>query len=219
MKMMLYRLPLMILTTGLLYIFIVPDEPFLFKLFFKLLPMGIIIYYAYTMLPKEKNKTHWLIMAGLLFCTVGDGTLHWFLIGLSAFFVGHVFYVIGFFTKAKFTKWRVAAIVPISIYGIVYGMQLIPALQANGDDALVIPVAAYIVIISLMLWSAVLTGNMYAGLGSLLFVISDSILAWNMFVSSVGSWSPLIMITYYGGQFLIATSLYSIASTNRRIIW
>ncbi|MHA6250539.1 lysoplasmalogenase [Oceanobacillus sp. CAU 1775] len=217
--MALYRLPLMILTTGLLYIFIVPDEPFLFKLFFKLLPMGIIIYYAYTLLPKEKNKTHWLILAGLIFSTVGDGTLHWFLIGLSAFFIGHVFYVIGFFTRAKFTKWRIAATLPIGIYGIVYGMQLIPALSENGNEAFTIPVTAYIIIISLMLWSAVLTGNLYAGLGSLLFVISDSILAWNMFVASVGTLQPLIMICYYGGQFLIATSLYSIADKNRRIVW
>lgn len=217
--MILYRLPLMILTTSLLYIFIVPDEPILFKLLFKVLPMGIIIYYGYRLLPKDKKRTHWLILAGLFFSVIGDATLHWFLIGLSAFFVGQVFYCFGFFSKASYTKLRTAAFAPIAIYGIVFAMQLIPALQAKGDHALVIPVIAYIIVISLMLWSAILTGNVFAACGSLLFVISDSILAWNKFVEPVGFADPLIMLSYYGGQFLIATSLYSLVKTNRRIVW
>lgn len=217
--MMLYRLPLIILVTGLLYIFIVPDEPLLFKLFFKVLPMGMIIYYGFRQLPKEKKWVHWLILTGLLFSAVGDVTLHWFLIGLSAFFIGHIFYCLGFFQQALFTKLRTAALLPIGVYAIIFALQLIPALQASGDHALILPVIAYIIVISLMLWSAVLTGNIFASCGSLLFVISDSILAWNKFIDPVGVAEPLIMLTYYGGQFLIATSLYSLVKGNHRIVW
>lgn len=217
--MVLYRLPIMILTMSLVYIFIVPDEPFMFKLFFKLLPMAMIIYYAFKLLPKNKVTVHWLILTGLCFSIIGDGTLHWFIVGLTAFFIAHIFYVIGFFSRAKFTKLRVIAILPITIYGIIFAMQLVPALEKNGDGALVLPVVAYVIIISLMLWSAILTGNKFAVYGSLLFVISDSILAWNMFVEAIGMAQALIMICYYGGQFLIATSLYSIVKTNKRIIW
>ena len=217
--MMLYRLPLMILTTSLLYIFIVPDEPFLFRLFFKILPMGIIIYYGFRQLPKNKKVTHWLIITALVFSMIGDATLHWFLIGLSAFLIGHVFYAIGFFSRASFTKLRTAAVIPIIIYGAVFTMQLVPALKSSGDSALILPVIAYVIVISLMLWSAILTGNKLAALGSFLFVISDSILAWNKFIDSFGLAEPLIMITYYGAQFLIATSLYTIVHPNRRIVW
>ncbi|MBN6206744.1 lysoplasmalogenase [Ralstonia pickettii] len=217
--MILYRLPLMILTTSLLYIFIVPDEPLLFNLFFKVLPIGIIIYYGYHQLPRDKKVTHWLILVGLLFSSVGDATLHWFLIGLSAFFIGHVFYCLGFFSKASFTKLRTAALLPVSVYAVIFAMQLVPALQASGDHSLILPVIAYIIIISLMLWSAVLTGNIFALCGSLLFVISDSILAWNKFIDPVGFAEPLIMLSYYGGQFLIATSLYSLVKIDRRIVW
>src|SRR5699024_9951635 len=136
--MMPYRLPILILTTGLLYIFIVPDEPFLFSLFFKLVPIGMIIYYAFQQLPKDKKIVHWLIITGLFFSAIGDATLHWFLIGLSAFFLAHVFYAIGFFKKAVFTKARVAACVPIIIYGVVFAMQLIPALLDSNDQVLIL---------------------------------------------------------------------------------
>jgi len=217
--MMPYRLPILILTMSLLYIFIVPDEPFLFSLFFKLIPMGMIIYYAFQQLPKDKKIVHWLIITGLFFSAVGDATLHWFLIGLSAFFLAHVFYTIGFFKKAVFTKVHIAACIPIIIYGLVFAMQLIPALLDSNDQVLILPVTGYIIIISLMLWAAILTGNRYAASGSLLFVLSDSILAWSMFIGPVGIAEPLIMIFYYGGQFLIATSLYTLVKTNRRIVW
>lgn len=218
-KMVLYRLPIIILTMSLVYIFIVPNEPFMFKLFFKLLPMGMIIYYAFKLSPKNKNAVHWLILAGLCFSIIGDGTLHWFIIGLTAFFIAHIFYCIGFLSKAEFTKLRVIAMLPIIIYSIIFATRLVPALEKSGDSELILPVVAYIIIISLMLWSAILTGNKFAAFGSLLFVISDSILAWNMFVEPIGIAQTLIMIFYYGGQYLIATSIYSIAKTNRRIVW
>lgn len=217
--MALYRLPIMILTMSLLYLFIVPDEPYTFKLFFKLIPMLIIIYYAFRLLPKSKSSTHWLIIAGLLFSIVGDATLHWFLIGLTAFFIGHVFYTIGFLTRATFSKLRALAFIPIIIYGVLIGIQLVPALAASGDQALILPVVTYLVIISLMFWSAIMTGNKFAIFGSLLFVISDSLLSWHMFVGTIGMAEPLIMISYYGAQFLIATSLDSIVKGAKRIVW
>ena len=217
--MVLYRLPIMILTLSLVYIFIAPDEPFTFKLFFKILPMIVILLYAFRIAPENKKAVHWFIILGLLFSIIGDATLHWFLIGLAAFFIAHVCYVIGFFKVAKFTKERMLALIPISIYAIVFGAFLIPALTEAGEQALVIPVIAYIVIISLMLFAAVSTGNRQAQFGALLFVISDSILAWNMFVDPVPFADALVMFPYYAAQFFITVSLYSLIERSRRIVW
>lgn len=202
-------LPVAIAIMSIIYIFFIPEEPLLLKLFFKLVPMILIILYAAKRLPKEKRLLHWLILAGLFFCAIGDATLHWFVVGLSAFLIGHVFYLAGFFTQWQFTKLRAIFIVPIALYGVVMGSILAKALQDAGDAALMLPVLLYILVISTMAWSAIMSGNKFTIAGSLLFVISDSILAWNMFVEPVPSSHLLIMSTYYGAQFLIAHSLQS----------
>ncbi|WP_286232219.1 lysoplasmalogenase [Neobacillus mesonae] len=79
--------------------------------------------------------------------------------------------------------------------------------MAEGNDTLVVPVIAYILTIAQMAISALLTGNIFAAAGSILFVISDSILSWNMFISSIAFSDVFIMTTYYFAQFLIASSL------------
>lgn len=217
--MVLYRLPLMILTLSLVYIFIAPDEPFTFKLFFKLLPMIVIILYAFRIAPENKRCVHWFIMLGLVFSMIGDATLHWFLIGLVAFFIAHICYAIGFLKVAKFTKRRILAAIPIGIYAIIFGIFLIPALTDAREQVLAVPVVAYIIIISLMLLATILTGNRPAQFGALLFVISDSILAWNMFVAAVPFAEALVMLPYYAAQFFIAVSLYSLIEQDKRIVW
>ncbi|MNL83390.1 YhhN-like protein [compost metagenome] len=65
----------------------------------------------------------------------------------------------------------------------------------------------YVTVISLMAWSAIMSGNKLAIAGSLLSVVSDSVLSWNMFVSDVTYAGPIIMLTYYSAQYLIARSL------------
>ncbi|XKF67494.1 lysoplasmalogenase [Virgibacillus necropolis] len=206
------RLPILILAMSLIYIVLVPQEPLGLKLLFKLIPMVLIIIYATRQLPRKKSITHWLILTGLFFCMIGDATLHWFVIGLSAFLIGHVFYMAGFFTQWKFSKIRFAMIIPIVVYGFFMGLKLVDALNRDGNEELLVPVLLYIIVISLMAWSAILTGNKWAILGSLLFVVSDSILSWNMFITQVNYSGLLIMTTYYGAQFLIAHSLGTIAT-------
>ncbi|WP_342770180.1 hypothetical protein [Oceanobacillus chungangensis] len=63
--MIVYRFPILILMMVFVYLYIVPAEPFIFKLFFKLIPMVMIIIYAFRKLPRKKILTHWLILNGL----------------------------------------------------------------------------------------------------------------------------------------------------------
>ncbi|MED3571007.1 lysoplasmalogenase [Cytobacillus praedii] len=200
-------LPLLILITSALYIFIIPDSPLLLKLLFKLIPMWLIMTYAFIQLRGKRSITGWIIITGLLFCMFGDGLLHWFLIGLSAFLIGHIFYIIGFFKEWRFSLIRVLSIIPICFYAMFIGHTLTESLIENGNSALFIPVILYIIIISSMAWSAIMTGNKWAMAGSILFVVSDSILAWNRFVSDIPYSTVLIMTTYYSAQFLIAHSI------------
>ncbi|WP_040979141.1 lysoplasmalogenase [Oceanobacillus jeddahense] len=216
---MLYRLPILILTTGIVYIFISPSEPLAFSIFFKVIPMVLILIYAFEQSLPTRKAVHYWIIGGITFSLIGDATLHWFLIGLTAFFVGHVFYTIGFLKVWRFSLPKSLSAIPLILFAVWIGYQLISQLQANGETAFIIPVAAYIGIIILMAFTAIMTGNRWATLGSILFIVSDSVLAWNMFISSFTGASEMIMITYYGAQFLIAHSLFTIDSKRKGISW
>ncbi|WP_336787809.1 lysoplasmalogenase [Paenibacillus sp. MMO-177] len=200
-------MPALILLTGLLYIFIIPAEPHAVKLIFKAIPMLLIIAYAYLQSAQNGKRFQQILLAGLVFCVIGDVTLDNFVVGLSAFLIGHLFYLSGFFGQWKFSFWRLVTIVPIGAYAVYMGYELLDALTKSGDDALKIPVLVYVTAISLMGWSAIMSGNAWAVAGALLFMASDSILAWNKFVSDVDGSNVLIMTTYYAAQFCIATCI------------
>lgn len=66
-----------------------------------------------------------------------------------------------------------------------------------------IGVGAYSVIICTMLVTAMLQRSSLFALGAVLFVFSDFILAWNMFVEHIPHAGLMIMIPYYLGQWLL----------------
>ena len=200
-------LSILILMMSIIYIFFIPSEPFALKILFKLIPMWLIIYFAFIQETEGNRQSKGLILIGLFFCMLGDGLLHWFVIGLSCFLVGHIIYTFGFLKQWSFSKLRCLSIVPLFIFDLIMGQKLVNALQLSGKDELIVPVLFYIGAISIMAWAAFMTGNLYAMIGSLLFVISDTILSWNMFISDVPYSHFLIMATYYSAQYCIASSI------------
>ncbi|TMU87228.1 lysoplasmalogenase [Bacillus sp. BHET2] len=201
-------LPMLIGLMSVLYIFFIPPDPVALKVAFKLIPMLLIILYAVRKLPAKPSLSMQLIIVGLFICMVGDGLIAFsFVAGLGAFLLGHLIYVTGFLRMFSSNKVRLMAILPIALYSFFIGRQLIASLLVEGNDGLVIPVIAYMLVISVMAFSAIQTGNKLATAGSILFVISDSILSWNMFVSAIPYGDIFIMATYYSAQFLIANSV------------
>ncbi|WP_285768048.1 lysoplasmalogenase [Peribacillus sp. SI8-4] len=204
-------LPAAILITGLAYIFVIPEEPMLLKILCKVIPMLLILLYA-SKIGGTRNIYQTLILLGLFFCMLGDGLLIWFLIGLSAFLIGHLFYIAAFLKSWSFSWLRFATILPITLYSTVIGREIIFSLIETGDNGLIFPVIGYVTVISLMGWTAIMTRNTAAIIGGILFVISDSILAWNKFIDVIAFSGPLIMLTYYAAQFFIASSIRKDAS-------
>ena len=197
---------IIIVVMSILYIFAIPSEPFGVKILFKLIPMWLIIYYAFLQSGlTTKNKK--IIIAGLFFCMLGDGLLHWFIIGLSFFLIGHLIYIAGFLQDWKFSKLRSLSIIPLLAFDFIIGQKLITTLQQTGKEELMIPVMFYIAAISIMAWAAIMTGNKFAIFGSLLFMISDTVLSWNMFIADVPYSHFIIMSTYYTAQYCIASSI------------
>jgi len=197
---------------SILYIFFIPEQPFLLKISFKIIPIIVMLIFIY--LQRDLNNpsfSKWLFL-GLLFCMFGDATLHWFLLGLSFFLIGHICYIVAFF------QVKVKTINPyIAILLLVYGMVMVAWVAGNifrtGNYVLGIAVCCYIAVILTMGWSALQTYSTFVILGAISFIFSDSILALDTFITRIPMAHILIMTSYYSAQlfFTLGTLKYSVA--------
>lgn len=157
----------------------------------------------------------WLL-AALFFSWAGDVLLMFqannsmfFLLGLSAFLLAHIFYIIVFsvIRKQETVPFKTLLLLPVGAY---YGGLITLLYPGLGDMR--IPVIIYGLVISTMFLLALhmlYIKNRIAGkwmmAGALLFVLSDSILAINMFYKPFTGAGILIMVTYGLAQFGIIT--------------
>lgn len=194
-------LPPIIIVMSILYIIAIHSTVF------KLIPMVLIILFGLLQLPKVKELHHYLLVLGLLFCMLGDYSLQWFVIGLFSFLVGHVFYIFAFNLRRRKRPINKTIGIAIIVYGIIMAIIMINALIKGNESGLIFPVILYIIVISIMVWTAWLTKHIWLMVGSFCFLISDSILSLSLFVGSIQGETLLVMSTYYGAQFCFARSM------------
>lgn len=143
------------------------------------------------------------IMIGLGFSILGDLALAWpadlFIIGLGAFFCAHLAYL-----RAYLHDTRNAATGALLI-AVACGSGLFTLLAWHGLGDLLIPVAAYALVISAMLWRALACAGV-AAIGASSFVLSDSLIGIDRFVSPFAAAPYLIILFYWLGQWAIAAS-------------
>ncbi|MFL0583161.1 lysoplasmalogenase [Solibacillus silvestris] len=192
---------------SLYYVFFFETIDSSLKMVFKLLPMIFLLVLAFLTKVHVKSPYYWLISIGLIFCAVGDYTLQWFIIGLSFFLVGHIFYIFAFrSTNQKNTPLYVKIF--LALYGAVMMFWIAGSLLQKGDTVLAVAVIAYILVILTMGWTSFRTGSKFAVIGAILFIMSDSVLAINRFMFDVPYSHILIMSTYYGAQFFLMLSIF-----------
>ena len=123
--------------------------------------------------------------------------------GLIAFLVGHIFYLIVMVPYIGTpSTLQLAGMVVLAVISGGTCIWLTPKL---GDYK--VPVWAYMGVISAMALVALTMPNPLTGLGALLFVFSDAIIAINRFARPVPARGPIVWITYYVGQWLLGISL------------
>lgn len=150
-----------------------------------------------------------IVLVGLALSWVGDLALtyrrpHAFLVGLSAFLLGHVAYTAAFAGRGLSGLAVVVAVVGASL--VAAG--IVPWLLPHVEDDLRYPVIAYMVVISLMIVTAFGSHGadpdwrILAGAG--LFYVSDVFVARDRFVhpGPANRWAGLPL--YYAGQLLLA---------------
>jgi len=184
--------------TGILYIILDNTiEKFLFDFILKPIPIWCIALYCF-------NQNKYLLSIGLIFGSIGDILLTnseeiFFILGLGSFLIGHIFYIIYFIKNYQYNLKGLILSIFIIIASIGLSFILIPALSKN----FLLPVLIYIITITIMTISTTFykNFNFIVITGAILFLISDTIIAWNKFIHPIPHSHLYIMILYYLGQW------------------
>jgi uncharacterized membrane protein YhhN len=158
---------------------------------------------ASVLTPDDPTQQRWFLYA-LGMCLAGDIhlMLNRFVPGLAAFLVGHLLYIGGFGLSDAWPWVLVVSVVTASL-----GARILAAVRGRGERALIGPVAAYMAAITVMVACAIGSGNRVAAIGAVLFMVSDTLIAWNKFVVPL-RWAPVaIMVLYHLGQGALVLSL------------
>jgi len=158
-----------------------------------------------------------LLLTGMFFALVGDCLLMlkgYFLEGLAAFLIMQWCYVIAFrkdYTQKIPIKNALLFALPIAVStGILLNMLL----QEISAYSMSIAIIIYTISIGTMLWFSLMRkfsvdfrSFIMVAAGALLFTVSDSLIAWNKFVSPVENGHFWIMSTYMMAQYLITRGM------------
>lgn len=155
------------------------------------------------------------ISIGLLFSLAGDLLLAWpddlFVFGLGAFLIGHLAYACAYCSDSR------RAALPGLLLALAAGGTMFAVLASHDIGALLIPVACYALVISLMLWRALARlgvaelqprSTWLAAAGAALFVLSDSLIGISRFVTPFDGAGYAIILTYWFGQWGISASAF-----------
>ena len=157
------------------------------------------------------------ILAGLVASLAGDVFLLWpqqgFLPGLVAFLLAHLAFIVAFTRRVPL----LARSQPFALYALAAAV-LLAQLWPDVPAALRWPVLAYVVCLATMAAQAGVVWLVARGsggealarnvaIGGVLFMTSDTLLAFNKFSAPIALSSLLILSTYWAALLLIAASL------------
>ncbi len=164
------------------------------------------------------EKINLYLIIGLIFSLLGDFFLLWntkkkfFVFGLFSFLICHIFYIIAFISKLSYDF-------NLTIYLIFIGVGIIFVLVANKITSknmkklsTICNLYAYIIFTGIVCSALLIIDNKDFNsnlvlFGYLLFMISDSTLAYTTFKKDIKYSNFYIMMTYILAQFLINMGL------------
>lgn len=196
------------IAAGIFYLFVDYDDKTFWRRVTKplLMPLLLLFYLLTAANPVP------LLIAALVFGFLGDtlllGSGRFFPAGLLAFMLGHICYISLFISHTAWKSvptWAFAAAVLYIAYGFWLMRRLLPGL-----GKMKLPGFLYLGCILLMSLTALLRAAGDPGvqtalpfIGSLFFIVSDSLLSLDAFTGNKKIRGPIIMITYLGAQALI----------------
>lgn len=174
--------------------------------------LGLAVLLLVNLLLTKDNYTfNILIITGLCAGFIGDFFLSfdtkYFIQGLGSFLIGHVLYAAAFIIYADLAFYPVVTGILLFI-SLAYLVIFFKTLKSEMALAIRVAIFLYVILLNLMVLSAFnmdrLPGNFPLILiGALLFLVSDAVLAINLFHKKIGPGHVIILSTYYGAQLLI----------------
>ena len=174
----------------------------------KPIPFLMMIYWITKYHPSKYTNR---IASGLVLCIIADAFLEFrqttFIYGIAFFLLGHIAYITAFIQKNK--KLHLSLFFPFAAWsGTVF------YIIEGGLGKLYIPVAAYTIIICLMMWRAAALIDMKSFnlksmaplIGAVLFAFGDTLIAFNRFYEPIENVRYPIILSYWAAQLLIAYS-------------
>lgn len=174
-------------------------------------PAAVLVLFSIWLVPVPMSIALAASAAGDLMGVAGN-----FMVQMECFAVANLFLCLFFLQRlfqtgkasarnfsAILTRKRVAY---LTVTGICVGTILLLAMVSIVPE---VPqgtaragVAFYSIVISLMFYTALMQRSIFYALGAFLFVISDFILAWDMFVEPLVHDSWLVMLPYFIAQWM-----------------
>lgn len=183
------------------------------KVVYVVKPLTMAAVMAIALLEKYPHRVYQIWILGGLGCSVvGDVFLMLrrkrFLEGLASFLAAHVCYIVAFLSTMTF-HLSLGTLLPFLVYALFIMRVLFP--YAGSEKA---PLAVYIAVIMVMAALAAErfigaggTKALFAFIGAMLFVVSDSVLAANRFVRKFSAAQAVILSAYFAAQAFIALSV------------
>ena len=180
----------------------------------KPLLMPILIYYLIERTEGKVYKYHLVLGGALIFSWIGDVLLMWdgelnFMLGLGSFLIAQIIYFIVFRLDIQISeKGLLTKRAPFLIMLLAAGAFFLYLVLPHVGAVLQIAIPIYSICLLLMATGAILRNTAPHGYkevvaGAVIFVVSDSTLAYNQFVAAIPYGSSIVMLTYIVAQFLI----------------
>jgi uncharacterized membrane protein YhhN len=181
-------------------------------------PATLILLFAWLFVQTQAQGVLLWFGLGLLFSLAGDILLmlsdRWFVLGLVAFLLAHLGYIVGFNSPLPNVSplWSLGIAVVLGLGAARILRRITEGLAAKNMRRLSGPVLLYGMVITIMLLSALLTlmrtdwkagASLMVSTGAALFYFSDVILAWDRFVTPIKNGRVINMIAYHLGQILL----------------
>jgi len=189
----------------------IPLYPYPLSFLIKAVPAAALLVFTLTV---KRGGVRALLALGLFFSLVGDVLLdldrsRFFIYGLACFLLAHVSYTALFLRDFRFRSKSLPIITAVVAYGAV-----LTFLLRNMDSGHIVPVMAYLGVISIMTTSAAVysTGRSWKGanlvvIGAALFMLSDSIIAVNQFLLPIPYSLMFSLPLYWTAQLLIVRGI------------
>ena len=165
-------------------------------------PAVMIFFIAAALLiPAESEAIRWCIVAGLIFGLIGDVLLFQdrFIPGAAAFLVGHLAYVIALLLVPHDPRGLLVGLVMVLLVAAIVGRKIVAGAW-HKSRVLGGIVAAYMVVIGVVVILAVGSSSIVIEIAALLFLTSDALLAWARFVGRAPGGRVTVMVTYQLAQ-------------------